>query len=364
MCTKIPFILSVCALFWFACQTPQKPNQVATQTNIQLELAAANRLAKLPLACIEVEYPNKLNQVLTNENQLQPPKVLHPTFYGCFDWHSAVHGYWSLVVLLKHFPNLDSAKVIREKLKQNITVSNIQEELAYFQEDAAFERTYGWAWLLQLMMELHTWNDPLARELEKNLQPLADFIAKGYLNFLPKLNYPIRVGEHTNTAFGLGFAYDYALAFEKKELKNLIEKRAKEFYLSDTNCPITWEPSGYDFLSPCLEEANLMQRVLSANEFEKWLKQFLPELSNPAYQLSYGKVSDRSDGKLVHLDGLNFSRAWCLYRIAKTLPAYKHLNSLAKAHIDASFPHIIDEHYEGTHWLGSFAIYALLSETK
>lgn len=327
---------------------------------MNLELTAANRLAKLPLACIEVEYPNKLNQVLENVSQLQNPRTLHPAFYGCFDWHSAVHGYWSLLTLLKHFPELENAQTIRTKLKTNLSKENIEAELAYFQEDAGFERTYGWAWLLKLMTELHTWNDPLARELETNLQPLADFIVEEYLRFLPKLNYPIRVGEHTNTAFGLSFAYDYAILVEQKELQNLIEQRAKDFYLQDENCPITWEPSGYDFLSPCLEEANLMAKVLPSKDFEAWLKNFLPQLSKPNFTLQYGKVSDRNDGKLVHLDGLNFSRAWCLYHLAEKLPKYAHLKPLAKAHIETSLPNIIDEHYEGTHWLGSFAIYALL----
>jgi len=235
--------------------------EVVSTKITMLTLAEANRLASLPLHCMQEEYPNKLNQTIGSEEDLQSPKVLHPAFYGCFDWHSSVHGHWSLVSLLKQFPNLENSEEIREKLAENISKENIEIEILYFKGkyNKSFERTYGWAWLLKLAEELHTWNDPLARELEMNLQPLTDIIVQGYLDFLPKLNYPIRVGEHTNTAFGLTFAYDYAKTVENTALKSLIEQRAKDFYLSDENCPISWEPSGFDFLSPCLEEADIMR---------------------------------------------------------------------------------------------------------
>ena len=198
-------------------------------------------------------------------------------------------------------------------------------------------------------------------ELEENLQPLTDLIVQKYIDFLPKLNYPIRVGEHPNTAFGLSFAWDYANTTNHEALKNVIEKRAKDFYLSDENCPISWEPGGFDFLSPCLEEAALMKRVLPKKEFKLWLNKFLPQLKNKKYSLETGKVSDRSDGKLVHLDGVNFSRAWSLNKIAEGLPEYKHLELVAKKHIQYSLPHVVGDSYEGGHWLGSFAIYALNS---
>ena len=216
-----------------------------------------------------------------------------------------------------------------------------------------------WAWLLKLAEELHIWDDPLARELEQNLQPLTDIIIKGYLNFLPKLNYPIRVGEHTNTAFGLTFAFDYAKTVGHDSLQNLITERAKDFYLNDAGCPLSWEPSGFDFLSPCLEEADIMRRVLPAADFKAWLADFLPQLASKDFSWSQGEVSDRTDGKLVHLDGVNFSRAWCLYGIANQFEEYKHLKKVANEHINYSLPSIVDDNYEGTHWLGSFAIYAL-----
>lgn len=323
------------------------------------DLAEANRLSKLPLACLETEYPNKLNQVLSNKEDLQSPSQLHPAFYGCFDWHSAVHGHWSLVALLKDFPDLDKADLIKEKLAQRISKENILAEVIYFQKDKNFERTYGWAWLLKLAEELHTWDSPFARELETNLQPLTDFIVNCYIEFLPKLHYPIRIGTHTNIGFGLAFAYDYAQTTDNQKLIDAITVNAKRFFLKDKNGPIAWEPDGYDFLSPCLEEIDIMRRVLPKAEFATWLKGFLPQLSDPNFHLEPGIVSDRQDGHLVHLDGVNFSRAWCLYGIAKTLPEYAHLNNLAHLHINHSLSAITDGNYEGGHWLASFAIYGL-----
>lgn len=347
-------------------KTVQKEAKTAQNDAISTKITTltfeeANRLAALPLHCMQEEYPNKLNQTIGSEEDLQSPKALHPAFYGCFDWHSSVHGHWSLVSLLKQFPNLENKDEIKRKLAENISKENIEIEIEYFKGkyNKSFERTYGWAWLLKLAEELHTWNDPLARELEANLQPLTDIIVQGYLDFLPKLNYPIRVGEHTNTAFGLTFAYDYAKTVNNTTLQNLITKRAKDFYLSDENCPISWEPSGFDFLSPCLEEADIMRRVLTKDEFKNWLQTFLPQLADKNFQLAQGKVSDRTDGKLVHLDGVNFSRAWCLYGIANEFPEYAHLKNIANQHVNFSLPSIVDDNYEGTHWLGSFAIYAL-----
>ncbi|MBC9796342.1 DUF2891 domain-containing protein [Sinomicrobium weinanense] len=346
------------------CCTPDKQKNTSTETAedtriLQLTLKEANRLVRLPLECMQTEYPNKLSQTLNDSTDIQAPQKLHPAFYGCFDWHSSVHGHWMLVSLLKQFPDMANAEEARQKLRGNISEENIRGEIAYFDKEPSYERTYGWAWLLKLAEELHTWNDPLARELEGNLQPLTDVIIRGYLDFLPKLNYPIRVGEHTNTAFGLTFAYDYAKTVNHTELLELIEKRARDFYLSDADCPMTWEPGGFDFLSPCLEEADIMRRILPKEEFRGWLQKFLPQLGKSSFRLEQGKVSDREDGKLVHLDGVNFSRAWCLYGIAKDFPEYGHLRKMANDHVLHSLPNIVDNNYEGTHWLGSFAVYAL-----
>ncbi|WP_231955311.1 DUF2891 domain-containing protein [Aquiflexum balticum] len=329
---------------------------------IRLTLQEANRLAKLPLHCMQVEYPNKLNQTLENETYLKGPKALHTAFYGCFDWHSSVHGHWMLVSLLRQFPELENAAEIRQKLSENLSLSNIQTEVDYFSmpQNSSFERTYGWAWVLKLAEEIHLWDDPLARELENNLQPLTDLMVEKYLEFLPKLIYPIRVGEHSNIAFGLSLAYDYALTLENSALKNLIKSRAMDWFEKDANCPLEWEPSGFDFLSPCFQELDIMRKVLDKDAFKIWLGAFMPELSTNDFSLEPGKVSDRTDGKLVHLDGLNFSRAWVLYGLIKDFPEeYGHLMKIANEHIDYSLPSIVDDNYEGTHWLGSFAIYAL-----
>ena len=328
-----------------------------------LNLAEANRLAQLPIDCIQTEYPNKLNQVIGSNEDLQSPQALHPTFYGCFDWHSAVHGHWSLVSLLKQFPELDNREESIAMLLENMSEENMKVEVSYFfgKHNSSYERTYGWAWLLKLAEELHSWDDPVARTLEANLQPLTDLIVGKYLEFLPKLNYPIRVGEHPNTAFGLSFAYDYAKTVGNKELKSIIELRANDFYNNDVSCPLSWEPSGFDFLSPCLEEAALMKRVLSTENYKTWVNDFLPQLKKKNFSIETGKVSDRTDGKLVHLDGVNFSRAWSLNEIAKDLPEYDHLKNIANQHINYSLPSIVGDSYEGGHWLGSFAIYALNS---
>lgn len=361
---KLTFVLI--ALLFIACNKTETKEPVVKTKEIQLatlNLEQAQRLVSLPINCVNVEFPNRLGQTLGGTEDLQSPKELHPAFYGCFDWHSSVHGHWSLVSLLKQFPQLENASDIKKKLLDNISKDNIEKEVAYFhgKHNKSYERTYGWAWLLKLAEEIHTWDDETARELEKNLQPLTDLIVQKYIDFLPKLNYPIRVGEHPNTAFGLAFAWDYANTVGNQSLKEMIEKRAKDFYMNDANCPISWEPSGYDFLSPCLQEAAIMKRVLPTSEFKTWFGDFLPQLKDANYQLAVGEVSDRTDGKLVHLDGVNFSRAWALYDIVKDLPEYSHLKNVANEHINYSLPNVVGDSYEGGHWLGSFAIYALNS---
>ncbi|MFK8011143.1 MAG: DUF2891 domain-containing protein [Marinicellaceae bacterium] len=315
----------------------------------------------MPIDCVEVEYPNKLNQVLGSEKDLLSPKTLHPAFYGCFDWHSAVHGHWSMVNLIRNFPQLDNAHKIREILQRNITAENIQQEVLYFhgKHNKSWERTYGWAWLLKLAEELHHWDDPLARQLESNLKPLTALMVERFIEFIPKLTYPIRSGEHPNTAFGLTFAFDYAQSVGDHNFVSKITNRAKDFYLSDENCPIEWEPSGFDFLSPCLEEIDIMRRVLNREEFDIWIAKFLPEIKSKEFDMVVGQVSDRSDGKLVHLDGVNFSRAWVLYGLANQYPKYQHLLLIANKHMQYSLPNLVGDSYEGGHWLASFALYAL-----
>lgn len=358
---KIESYCLMAILLMFTGCGPKASEKDTMPETVRLTLAQANSLATLPLACLQTEYPNKLGQTLGNSEDLGEPKQLHPAFYGCFDWHSSVHGHWSLVILLKTFPQLEEADLIRQKLLENISVENITAEVDYFQGEhsQSYERTYGWAWLLKLAEELYTWDDPLGIELVNNLQPLTDLIVRRYIEFLPKLNYPIRVGEHTNTAFGLSFAWDYAKSMQHAELITAIASRARAFYMNDIQCPLNWEPSGYDFLSPCLEEIDLMRRILDENEFRQWISAFAPQLRSEDFHLKVGEVSDRSDGKLVHLDGLNFSRAWVLYGLAHQYPSYSHLIRIANEHVNYSLPNLVNDSYEGGHWLGSFAIYAL-----
>jgi hypothetical protein len=334
------------------------------ETGMELTLEAAGRLAALPLKCMQREFPNKPGETLAGADDIGSPLSLHPAFYGCFDWHSSVHGHWMLVKLLKTFPDLKERDLIRSRLVENLSAANILGEVAYFEraEEKSFERTYGWAWLLKLAEELHTFDDPLARELESTLRPLTDFIVHRYIEFLPKLLYPVRVGEHANTAFGLCFAWDYAVAAGNMELKALVEKRARDYFLADRDCPLSWEPGGFDFLSPCLEEADIMRRVLPREEFAEWLGNFLPALADSGFALAPGEVLDRADGKLVHLDGLNFSRAWCLYGIASRLGEYAHLEAVADLHMRRSLDAIAAGTYEGEHWLASFAIHAFYAE--
>ena len=330
-----------------------------------LDLDQANQLAALPLKCIQTSLPYKSGITIADSTDLQFPQHHHPAFYGCFDWHSAVHGHWVLVNLLKKFPNLENREKIVELLDTHLSDENIAIEIEYFamnKYSKNFERTYGWAWLLKLTEELYSWNDSLGEKWYKNLKPLAEYLANRYVDYLPKLAYPIRIGTHSNTAFGLSFAWDYAEKTENSILQNAIREKAFEFYANDQNCPISWEPSGYDFLSPCLEEARIMQRILSAEEFKKWFAKFLPEFNSSQNDLlEPAIILDRSDGGLVHLDGLNFSRAWCLYPIASAVPELYHLKKLANEHLDFSLGNIVDGDYAGEHWLASFALYAFNS---
>lgn len=310
---------------------------------------------------MQQEFPYKTSVTFSDTTLITRPKKYHPAFYGCFDWHSSVHGHWMLVRLLKLYPTLLEANEIRTKLNANLSAENILREAELFKQDAhkGFERTYGWAWLLQLQKELLSWNDPLGKQLGANLAPLTQQLSSLYINYLPKMNYPVRVGEHSNLAFGLALAYDYAKQTKNDSLLTVIKETALRFYKNDNGCPINWEPGGSDFLSPCLEEADLMWRILPKQEYNQWIEKFLPGLFTGETILSPGTVSDRTDGKLVHLDGLNLSRAWCLYGIAHHTKNKEHLLKLANEHLSTALPHVASGDYMGEHWLASFAVYAL-----
>lgn len=332
----------------------------------ELHLEQAKKIFELPTNCITIEYPNKLGNVLGSEQDLKTPKQLRPIFYGCFDWHSSVHGFWSIVKLMKDFPELDEKNLVRNQLNELITPENVRIEKAFFEDknNRNFERTYGWAWLLQLQMELNTWQDSDAQKWAKNLQPLTELIVAKYKEYLPKLVYPVRTGTHDNTAFGLSLAIDYARSLNDKAFEQAIIENANRLYLKDKGCNLGFEPSGSDFLSACLEEALLMSKITPTKEYKTWLKDFLPQLFDKKHELKPGIVSDRTDGQLVHLDGLNFSRATALYQIAYKLPELNYLNSWADHHFNYSFNNISNDDYMGSHWLGTFALYALKTKQE
>jgi Protein of unknown function (DUF2891) len=329
------------------------------------DIKTAERFANLALACVHKEYPNKISHNLSSDADVAPPRKLTPAFYGCYDWHSSVHGHWLLVRLIRTFPNAAFAPSAREALRQSLTAENIAQEAAYLRAEgrASFERPYGLAWLLQLVAELREWDDPEARDMAANLHPLEEAVLLRQNDWLPKLSHPVRIGEHDQTAFAFGLMLDYARAKGDTKFADLLVSKARQFYLGDKDCPLGYEPSGEDFLSPCLGEADLMRRVLPSAEFGRWLQSFLPQIS-PARKVAWLEpvVSpDPSDPKLAHLDGLNLSRAWMLEGIAAELPRDdKRLAVImfaAEEHKRAGLAAVTGKHYEGGHWLGSFAVY-------
>src|SRR5436189_332448 len=337
----------------------------AAEETPTFDTAAAERFAKLALACVAKEYPNKISHVLNSDTDVAPPSKLTPAFYGCYDWHSSVHGHWLLVRLLRTFPNGSFAAAARDALRKSMTAENMKQEAAYIRGEgrASFERPYGLAWLLQLCAELREWDNDQAREMAANLRPLEDAAVERLENWLPKLSHPVRIGEHDQTAFGLGLMLDYARTAENEEFAKLVSDSAKKFFLADKNCPLAYEPSGEDFLSPFLGEADVMRRVLPQNQFAKWLKEFMPQIPTTANAdwLPVAISPDPSDPKLAHLDGLNLSRAWMLEGILSALPSddprRPALQATADAHRRAGLAAVTGEHYEGGHWLGSFAVY-------
>ena len=350
---------------------------VVAQDVPRFDVAAASRFAGLALKCLHKEYPNKIAHVLNGDRDVKPPRELTPAFYGCYDWHSSVHGHWLLVRLLRTFPSAPFADEARAALARSFTPRNISAEVAYMNGPGrtAFERPYGLAWLLQLSAELREWDDPQAKQWSATLKPLEDASAARLREWLPKLTNPIRIGEHDQTAFSFGLVWDWAAAALDQAATDLLRERIGVFYLDDRNCPINYEPSGQDFLSPCLAEADLVRRVLPPDRYAIWLKAFLPGIEGsrvgvrvggetvpgPPIWLKPTVVTDPSDPKLAHLDGLNLSRAWMLEGIASHLPAndarHRILLETARAHREAGLRAVTGEHYEGGHWLGSFAVY-------
>jgi hypothetical protein len=320
--------------------------------------AQAARFAKLALDCVHKEYPNKIAHSMNSDADLKPPRELTPAFYGCFDWHSSVHAHWLLVRLARLFPQAAFAADARRAVGESLTPGHIEQEVKYLNAEgrSSFERPYGLAWLLQLAAELKEWNDPDAHRWYAALQPLEIAAVARISGWLPKLEHPIRTGEHNNTAFGMGLMLDYARISGSADFGKLVEARARDYYLKDSNCPISYEPSGEDFLSPCLAEADVVRRILPAEKFAAWFEAFLPKVD-----LEPTRVVDVNDGKLYHLAGLNLSRAWMIGGIISKLPEGNsrrmQLATMAAKLRQTGLESIRAEHYEGGHWLGSFAVY-------
>jgi hypothetical protein len=353
----------ICSLVLFSCLT--RTGGAAENVSSKFDAAAAERFARLALACVGKEYPNKISHVLNSDADVAPPRKLTPAFCGCYDWHSSVHGHWLLVRLVRTFPEASFAAPAREALRKSLSAENLKQEAAYLSGAgrASFERPYGLAWLLQLSAELREWDDPDAKEMAANLRPLEEAAVDRLQTWLPKLSHPVRIGEHDQTAFGLGLILDYARTTGNEALAKLATQQAHKFFLADKDCPLTYEPSGEDFLSPCLGEADVMRRVLPTKKFAEWLRGFMPQIPttpNTAW-LPVAVSPDPSDPKLAHLDGLNLSRAWMLEGIISGLPSDDErrpaLAVTAEAHLRAGLAAVTGAHYEGGHWLGSFAVY-------
>ena len=333
----------------------------------QADEVLATHFARLALDCVHREYPNKIAHVLNGDADARPPRELTPAFYGCYDWHSSVHGHWLLARLARLYPDAETAAASRAALARSLTAANLQREAEYMQAPGrdSFERPYGLAWLLQLGAELREWNAPDARGWQQALAPVETLAAEQIRDWLPKLTHPIRSGEHSQTAFAFGLILDWARSAGDHGMVELIEKRVADYYAADYDCPLRYEPSGQDFLSPCLAEADLLRRVTAPAAFAVWLAGFLPGIPDGgrADWLAPAVVTDPTDGKLVHLDGLNLSRAWMLEGIAAGLPAADRRRSAllaaAAAHSTSGLASVTGATYEGGHWLGTFATYLI-----
>ena len=324
----------------------------------------ASHFASHVLVSVRREFPNKLDHVMGGQADALGPRALHPSFYGCFDWHSCVHGHWMLLRLLRAFPELAEGNAIRAVMDEDFAPEPVAVETAYFLDPAhrSFERTYGWAWLLKLAAELRFHEGPAARRWTEQLRPLTDAVVQAFQVYLPKLTYPIRTGVHPNTAFSLGLALDYARTAVDAGLEDLLVERARTYYGRDHDGPLAWEPGGEEFLSPCLEEAALMAKILPPADFRAWADGFLPGLLRDGV-LEPAEVSDRTDPKIVHLDGLNLSRARCLHALAAGLgpadPRGAALERRSREHALAALPHVLSGNYEGDHWLATFAVHLM-----
>ncbi len=362
MTKTMAIVLMLAAVPLFAEEvTMKKPPQLGDA----LTDAQAVALSKLALSGIDREYPNKPSNVVVDRASVRTPQQMHPAFYGCFDWHSALHGHWMLIRLLAEYPEISNGADIREALDRHLTKEHLIAETAYFDEpqNGSFERMYGWAWALRLAAELAVWDDSQGRVWRENLRPLEDKIVALTMAYLPRLSHPIRTGIHPDSGWALGQAIDYARTVGNRSLEKLLVERCRDFYGNDRDYPVRYEPSGEDFFSSGLNEADTMRRILSPAEFSEWLNLFLPGLPQQQVDRLWRpvKVTDVTDGKLVHLAGLNLSRAWTLQGIASAIDASDEraavLRESAAAHAEMGYQYVFSGHYEGEHWLATFAVY-------
>ncbi|MAU30287.1 MAG: hypothetical protein CMC36_00035 [Flavobacteriaceae bacterium] len=332
--------------------------------NIRLNEKLAKELVSLSVKCVDKKYPYKIGYRFSDESWLKPHYELTPSFYGCWDWHSAVHGHWAMVKILKDYPEITDRDVILSKLDKNLSKENLNKEYQFFKQDFAkgFERTYGWAWLMKLYSELVSWDNVKAQKWANNMKPLVDLLSERTILFLDKLSTPLRPGTHANTAFSFSLMMEYSIVANDKLLFNKIKEYSLQNFLEDIDCPVQYEPSGTDFLSPCLAEAALMSQILEKREFNDWLYKFLPSF----HKGSFGKiinppeVLDPEDPGIGHLIGLMFHRAWTLKDIAKKLEKNSDkslLLKIAKNHSEAGYNIMFESGYGGEHWLATFAIY-------
>jgi hypothetical protein len=324
----------------------------------------ASAFARIALGHVTREFPVKMDHVIGGPGDVKSQRELHPIFFGSFDWHSCVHSHWLLACLLRREPGMLEADAIRAHFEQAFTPEKVAAETAYVRlpSSRGFVRPYGWAWLLKLQSELLAHED---QSYALRLQPLADAFVDRFREFLPRADYPIRTGVHSSTSFALALGQDYAAAAGDTALTALFTEKVRGWHLNDRDAQ-AWEPSGDDFLSPTLVTAVALRRLIPGDEFQAWLRAYLPRAAEgePASLFAPAKVSDRTDGKIAHLDGLNLSRAWCWREIAAALPAGDPIRAAAQdaadRHLAASLPHVAGD-YMGEHWLASFALLAMTS---
>ena len=353
--------VSIIFLLFFCCSVNQEVEEL---DNITLNEDLAAELVSLSIKCVDKKYPYKIGYRFVDEDWVKPHYEVTPSFYGCWDWHSAVHGHWAMVKILKDFPEIPDREIILNKLENNLNKENLKKEYEFFQQDFAkgFERTYGWAWLMKLYSELITWENEKAQIWASNMKPLVELLSNRTIQFLDKLSTPLRPGTHANTAFSFSLMIEYALAAKNEKLLNKIKEYSIKNFYGDINCPINYEPSGTDFLSPCLAEASLMSYILNTKDFNLWFSKFIPSLDKAYFGniIDPPEVLDPEDPGIGHLIGLMFHRAWTLKDIAKKLDNNsdrKLLHSIAKTHSETGYNIMFKSGYGGEHWLATFAIY-------